>query len=170
MHFWHFVNVKIPGFKKKEIVYNYMGKFILKSRFSVQVTTPNKHRIIIKLMKNVNHRGISRHHCNYYCDLLIDSYNKFQQTETGILRTVILKTTFKYYQILTSKNCQAALTPKPRENIPRRKTFFSPSLFFFSCKSLTGCKYFLRSSHQGDVKGYSLLSGAVFREKQLTNK
>lgn len=51
MHFWYFVNVKIPGLKKKEIVYNYMGKFILKSRFSVQVTTPNKHRIIIKLMK-----------------------------------------------------------------------------------------------------------------------
>lgn len=75
--FWHFVNLKIPGFKKSEIVYNYMGKFISKSRFSVQVTTPNKHRIIIKLMKNVNHRGISRHHCNYYRDLLIDSYNKF---------------------------------------------------------------------------------------------
>lgn len=30
-----------------------MGKLILKSRFSVQATTPNKHRIIIKLMKKI---------------------------------------------------------------------------------------------------------------------
>lgn len=61
-----------------------MGKFILKSRFSVQVTTPNKRGFIIKLMTDINHRGVSRHHCNCYCDLLIDSCSKFQQTETGI--------------------------------------------------------------------------------------
>lgn len=30
-----------------------MGKFNLKSRFSFQVTTPNKHRIIIKLTKKM---------------------------------------------------------------------------------------------------------------------
>lgn len=54
-----------------------MGKFLLKSRFSIQVTTPNKCGFVIKLMTDVDHRGVSRQHCNYYCDLLIDSCNKF---------------------------------------------------------------------------------------------
>lgn len=54
-----------------------MGKFTLKCRFSVQVTTPNKCGFIMKLMTDVNHRGVSRHHCNYCWDLVIDSCSKF---------------------------------------------------------------------------------------------
>lgn len=74
--FWHSVHVKITGFQKA-IVYNYMGKFILKRKFSVQVTTPNKCGFILKLMTNVSHRGVSRHHSHYYGDLLIDSCKNF---------------------------------------------------------------------------------------------
>jgi len=61
---------------KKAIIYNYMGKYILKSMYSVQVTTPNKGGFIIKLMTDIKHRSVSRLHCHYYCDLLIDSCNK----------------------------------------------------------------------------------------------
>lgn len=59
------------------MLYNYMGKFTLKCRFSVQVTSPNKCGFIMKLMTDINHRGVSRHHCNYCCDLVIDSCSKF---------------------------------------------------------------------------------------------